>query len=146
MVAFRPWRAAPSPQQGPRWFIDAAQYKSLYGVRLCSDLGYRLWEAPPWVRSQLAAKRYGRSDQVGAVPAFEGLDVVSDNLATRRQSQARAPLRAQQCILWCIHHTLRAMHDFHRSYDPRWLRRYVVHTFKLGTTENSAHQQMLLPL
>ena len=76
------------------------------------DLGYRLWQAPVWVRSQQAAELYGLYEAVklAAYKNLRGLGVVADNLATLTQvthMRAKAPLRAQQRIVQREQHTLR---------------------------------------
>ena len=43
-LCFRPWHAVEPSQERPRWFVDAAQYISMYVVGLWgADIWYRMW-------------------------------------------------------------------------------------------------------
>ena len=98
-ITFTPRRAAHTPADGDRWFMDAAQYKSFYVVGLWgANVGYRLWQAPAWVRSQQVAELYGLQEAIKLAEyrKCRDIEIVGDNLATVKQvvhQCARAPLR-----------------------------------------------------
>ena len=77
-----------------------------------ADLGYRIWQAPHWVRTQQVAELY-RLQAAIKLAAYRGqtdVEIVDDNLATLQQvvhQRVRAPLRHQQCILRRVHHAMR---------------------------------------
>ena len=83
-ISLFPWMAKPPPPPKPLWFTDAAFDGAQFWCSIWhTELGFRIYQAPPWITSQQSAELY--SITVAArIAAFRGLPAVSiasDNLA-----------------------------------------------------------------